>query len=208
MPQTSRNPLAAIDSPLTRVTLIQRLRVQQDAQSWQEFVTHYQGYIHRIARRMGVGHHDAEETAQDVCLNAWKALPAFEYDPGKGRFRGWLWQVTANQVRAQWRKNRHEKTLAQDDTDAINNIPDPSSSAAEKWAEDEWRAHVAAIAWKNVSPEFEERTRLVFERLSKGIKPEAVALELGLSPSSVYVYKKRLQDRLRDEIKRLNDVLD
>ena len=196
------------DAPLTRVTLIQRLRVQQDAQSWQEFVTHYQGYIHRLARRMGVNHHDAEETVQDVCLNAWKALPEFAYDPAKGRFRGWLWQVTANQVRARWRNRKREVPLVQGEDDSLYNIPDPTEPATAKWAEDEWRAHIAAIAWRNVSGEFEERTRQVFEKLSKGAAPETVATELGLAPSSVYVYKKRIQGRLRQEIQRLNEVLD
>ena len=208
MMQATGVPLAANDSPLTRVTLIQRLRVQQDARSWQEFVTHYQGYIHRLARRMGVNHHDAEETVQDVCLSAWKALPTFDYDPGKGRFRGWLWQVTANQVRARWRSRRREVPLAQGEEASMDDIPDPAGPAAEKWAEEEWRAHVAAVAWRNVSGEFEERTRQVFERLSKGAAPETVASELGLAPSSVYVYKKRIQDRLREEIRRLNEVLD
>jgi len=196
------------DAPLTRVTLIQRLRVQQDAQSWQEFVTHYQGYIHRLARRMGVNHHDAEETVQDVCLNAWKALPTFAYDPARGRFRGWLWQVTANQVRARWRSRKREVALAQDENGSLDDIPDPAEPATAKWAEEEWRAHVAAVAWRNVSGEFEARTRQAFEQLSKGVTPAVVAAELGLAPSSIYVYKKRIQDRLRQEIRRLNEVLD
>ena len=198
----------ADDSPLTRITLIQRLRVQQDAHSWQEFVSHYQGYIHRLARRMGLNHHDAEETVQDVCLKAWKALPTFSYDPGKGRFRGWLWQVTANEVRGRWRNRRREVPLVETDEDLVNRLPDPTEPEAEKWAEEEWRAHVAAVAWRNVSSEFEERTRQVFERLSKGATTETVASELGLASSSVYVYKKRVQDRLKQEIRRLNEVLD
>ncbi len=208
MTQTNPAPLAACDSPLTRVTLIQRLRVQQDAHSWQEFVMHYQGYIHRLARRMGVKHHDAEETVQDVCLSAWKALPTFAYDPGKGRFRGWLWQVTANQVRERWRKRKREVQLVQDENDSMNDIPDTDAPSVAQWAEEEWRAHVATVAWRNVRGEFEERTQQVFEQLSKGIDPETVATQLGLASSSVYVYKKRVQGRMREEVMRLNEVLD
>ena len=208
MTLASGAPQNASDAPLTRVTLIQRLRIQQDARSWQEFVIHYQGYIHRLARRMGVNHHDAQETVQDVCIKAWKALPTFTYDPGKGRFRGWLWQVTANEVRMRWRRQRHETQLPPGEEDAINEIPDPSTPTAEKWAEDEWREHVTTIAWQNVSGEFEERTRQVFELLSKGSTTEQVATQLNLAPSSIYVYKKRVQDRLKAEIHRLNDVLD
>lgn len=208
MPFSSGAPHAADDAPLTRVTLIQRLRVQQDAHSWQEFVIHYQGYIHRLARRMGVSHHDAEEAVQDVCLKAWQALPTFTYDPGKGRFRGWLWQVTANEVRMRWRSRRRELPLLPGEEDSLDNRPDPADAETAKWAEEEWRAHVTTVAWQNVSPTFEERTRQVFEKLSKGSTVENVATELGLAPSSVYVYKKRVQDRLKEEIRRLNEVLD
>jgi RNA polymerase sigma-70 factor (ECF subfamily) len=195
-------------SPFTRLTLIQRLQGQQDAQSWQEFVTHYQGYMYRLVRRMGLHHHDAEEIVQDVCLKAWQALPTFAYDPGKGRFRGWLWQVTANEVRAGWRKRRLENTLLREQDAAMQELPDPAGALGAQWAEEEWRAHVATVAWQNIRHDFEERTQQVFEKLSKGVAAEAVATELQLAPSSIYVYKKRIQDRLRQEIRRLNDVLD
>jgi RNA polymerase sigma-70 factor (ECF subfamily) len=196
------------NSPRTRITLVQRLRVQQDAQSWQEFVTHYRGYMHRLARRMGLNHHDAEEIVQDVCLKAWQALPTFAYDPGKGRFRGWLWQVTANEVRAGWRRRRLEQSQVCDKELNMQELPDPSGSLAEQDVEKEWRAHVAAVAWQNVRQGVEERTQQVFEKLSRGVPAETVAAELQLAPSSVYVYKKRIQERLRQEIRRLNDVLD
>ena len=171
-------------------------------------MSYYQGYLSRLARRMGLNHHDAEEIVQDVCLKAWKALPTFAYDPGRGRFRGWLWQVTANEVHARWRSRRREAPLTAGGADGMNDLPDPADPVVEKWAEEEWREHVTTVAWRNVGGEFEERTRQVFERLSKGATPESVATELGLATSSVYVYKKRVQDRLRQEIRRLNDLLD
>ncbi len=193
---------------LTRVTLIQRLRVQQDAQSWQEFVAHYQGYMHRLARRMGLNHHDAEEIVQDVCLKAWRSLPTFAYDPGRGRFRGWLWQVTANEVRAGWRRRRLEQSHVREEETDLQELPDPAGARGAQWAEEEWRAHVATVAWQNIRTDFEERTQQVFEKLSKGVAAEVVATELQLAPSSIYVYKRRIQERLRQEIRRLNDVLD
>ena len=165
-------------SPVTRVTLIQRLRVQQDAKSWQEFVTHYEGYIHRLARHMGLSHHDAQEVVQNVCLKAWQALPTFSYDPGKGRFRGWLWQVTANEVRMLWRNRRREVPLPEGGEALADAQANPEERPEESWAEEEWRAHVLHIAWEKVSAEVEERTRQVFERLSKGQSPQAVATEL------------------------------
>jgi len=195
------------NSPLTRVTLIQRLRVQQDERSWQEFVTHYRGYIQRLAKRMGLNHHDSEEVVQNVCLKSWQALPTFAYDPGKGRFRGWLWQVTANEVRMLWRSRRRDPTIAVD-AEEMAAHPDPSQRPEEVWAEQEWRAHITQVAWNNVRGEFEERTQRVFELLAQGRSAQSVAEEVGLAVSSIWVYRKRVQDRLRKEITRLNDVLD
>ena len=205
---TSEHRATGGDSPVTRVTLIQRLRVQQDERSWREFVAHYQGYIHRIARRMGLNHHDAEEVVQNVCLKAWQALPTFAYDPGKGRFRGWLWQVTANETHMLWRARRREPAVPADSEERVAELPDPAGSPEAAWAEQEWRAHVTSVAWQNVSGEFEERTRRVFELLSQGRTAPSVAEELGLAVASVWVYRKRVQDRLRTEIVRLNDILD
>ena len=42
----------------------------------------------------------------------------------------------------------------------------------------------------------------------RGATRTDVARALGLTASSVYVYKKRVQDRLREEIVRLNNELD
>lgn len=201
-------PISDETSPVTRVTLIQRLRVQQDAKSWQEFVAHYEGYINRLARHMGLSHHDAQEVVQNVCLKAWQALPTFAYDPGKGRFRGWLWQVTANEVRMCWRNRPRETPWPENGETVTDAQVDPGQRPEEEWIEEEWRAHVLHIAWEKVSAEVEERTRQVFERLSKGQPPQTVAAELGLALASVHVYKKRVQDRLRLEIRRLNELLD
>ncbi len=202
--------LAADETLRTRVTLIQRLRVQQDEQAWREFSAHYQGYIQRVARRMGLSHHDAQEVMQNVCLRAWKTLPTFTYDPARGRFRNWLWQVTANEVRMLWRSRQHEPPLLADaaDGDGLDQVPDPAVAPVETWAEDEWRVHVTTVAWQRVRGEFETRTQQVFERLSKGEEPQAVAAALGLAPDTIRVYRKRVQDRLRAEIRRLNELLD
>lgn len=196
------------DIPQTRATLIQRLRLNQDSRAWQEFAAHYRGYMLRLARRMGLRHHDAEEVVQNVCLKAWRALPTFDYDPGKGRFRGWLWRITANEVRQYRRQRRPEAPGNNDPQEVLGNLPDEQPRPEDAWVEEEWRAHVAGVAWQNIRGEFQERTRQVFEQVSRGLAVPAVAAAFDISPASVYVYRKRVQDRLRDEIRRLNDILD
>ena len=111
-----------------------------------------------------------------------------------------------------WRVRRREaplpEMLAADE--AAEGVPsfDVAGRTEEAWVEEEWQAHVAGMAWRNIAGEFEERTRRVFEMLSKGRTTQEVATAIGLAPASVPVYKKRVLDRLRAEVIRLNTLLD
>ena len=76
-----------------------RLKDQYDEKSWEEFVATYRQYIYNVIRRMELNHHDALEIVQLVLIKLWKKLPDFSYDNYRGKFRNWLYTVTANQVR-------------------------------------------------------------------------------------------------------------
>ena len=198
------------DAWVTRETLIKRVRRQRDQQAWEEFVYYYRGYVYNIACHMGLKHHDAEEVVQTVMLKLWKTLPNFVYDERKGRFRGWLCTVTGNEVKMLLR-NRATKLdrLTPDQQYEVRQYlhrvqPEPNQTVADR----EWVTYVSTLAWQRVSKELSANERTAFERTSKGDPVEAVATTLGLTTSSVYVYKKRVTDRLRQEIVRLNNELD
>jgi RNA polymerase sigma factor (sigma-70 family) len=200
----------ADDSWRTRETLIRRVRRQHDERAWEEFVYYYRGYVYRIARRMGLGHHDGEEIVQVVMLKLWKKLPDFEYDERKGRFRGWLCTVTGNEVRMLLRRKardleRLSPAQQQEVRDYLHRVTVPAPDA---WAEQEWVSYVTALAWSRIQGDTGAKERAAFELLSRGATPEEVGVRLGLATSSVYVYKKRVQDRLRVELARLNRDLD
>jgi RNA polymerase sigma factor (sigma-70 family) len=194
----------------TRVTLLQRVKDQHDAKAWEEFVFYYRRYVYNIARRMNLNHHDAEEVVQTVMLKLWKKLPEFEYDSSKGRFRGWLCRVCGNEVKMFIRKRqRRAATLDRRERQAEESylkrveLPD-----IENLAEKEWVVYITSLAWDSIQDHFDDKTKKAFELLSKGMSGEEVAEELEISRSSAYVYKKRVQDRLRIEIMRLNRELD
>jgi DNA-directed RNA polymerase specialized sigma24 family protein len=75
-------------------------------------------------------------------------------------------------------------------------------------AEQEWRRYVAALAWERIETCFSPKVRAAFEQVSRGDSARDVSLRLGVTESSVYVYKKRVQDRLRREIMEINRALD
>jgi len=195
---------------LTRATLLQRVRDRHDQESWSEFIKYYQRYVHSIIRRMGLNHHDAEEVGQAVMVKLWDKLPEFEYDPTKGRFRGWLCRVTGNEVKMFHRqKMRAAKALAgKRKADLETYLSRVHVSDIDALAEEEWAAYITSLAWNNIQGRFDGKTKETFERVSKGESAEEVGSSLGLAPSSVYVYKKRVEDCLCAEIMRLNRELD
>ena len=198
------------DSLPTRESLLQRVCRTPDEESWEEFLHYYRDYLYGIARKTGLSHEDTEEVVQNVCVNILKALPQFEYDRNRGRFRSWLATIITNDARMLLRKRKGDLERLdkhrQEAERAYLSRCDPDIPG--QVAEEEWRAYVTRLAWEKVRPHFRQHYLKAFEMLSKGTQAADVAAELGLNRSSVYVYRKRIEDRLREEVMRLNRELD
>ena len=191
----------------TRESLLERIKDPQDEHSWNDFVHYYRPFIYNLARSMNIAHHDAEEIVQNVLLKSWNKLPEFEYDRGKGRFRGWLCRVTGNCVRDMIRK-RHksgEQVSWDQSHDQIGldefgiNLPE-----IDQLAEKEWKRYISGLAWNAVETKFKPQVIKAFLMAVQGTPMKAITDELGIANSSVYVYKTRVQRELRAEIIRLN----
>ena len=80
-----------------------------------------------------------------------------------------------------------------------------TSSAPEidKNAEEEWKVFVAKKAWDNIEKNISPKERDVFMGVNEGCSAAELAAQSGLSESSVYVYKQRVQNKLIKEIYRL-----
>jgi len=183
----------------TRETLLMRLRNSRDELSWEEFTDAYERYIYLLIRGMQVGHHDAEDLVQVVLLAMWKELPNFEYLPKRSKFRTWLCRITRNKVVDYIRRSTSETSKLSKMSHEVTAIPE-----IEKLAEREWRAHVADRAWENIQQDFSDDVLSCFTQSRQGIGVDEVARNLGVSQSSVYVYNKRIKDRLIKEIRNLD----
>ena len=193
----------------TRLTLLQKIKNSQDDQSWEEFVDYYQGYIYAVVLNMNINYHDTQDLVQAVLLKAWKNLPTFEYDPGKGRFRGWLTTVTKNTVKRFLQKKARQ--LENCENEKKEELQEYLSEVAlpdiDDIAQREWEAYISKMAWENISIDLAETVRDVFERLMNGEKPKNIAEEFGFAENTVHVYKKRVQKRMFKEILRLEAEL-
>ena len=181
----------------TRLTLIQRLQNSPCDQSWEDFVKTYENYIFAIILKMGVPHEDCKDVMQSVLLDAWKALPKFEYRKGKSRFRSWLSVITRHATCRFYRKFSQPVEA----TNAIENITEPE---IERIAEEEWKSFIAKKAFDNIKCLFSEQVLEIFLCISKQMKDVEIAKQYDISPSSVRVYKMRVQKALQKEIIRLN----
>ncbi len=193
----------------TRATLLIKLRDSHDDAAWADFAYYYRNYIYNIARRMNLGHDDANEIVQLVLLKSWNKLGEFNYDSEKGRFRGWLCRVTGNVIRNFYRdqKKRYvsiEEFKTDDGRDTLEQFTEPE---IEKIADEEWEEYVPALAWKNVRKSFEENAQKTYDLLLEGKSPEEIAAALGISKNTVYTHKKRIKEKLLPEIKRLKAEL-
>jgi RNA polymerase sigma factor (sigma-70 family) len=188
----------------TRQTLLEKIRDKHDETSWEDFVYYYKNYIYVVVRSMNLNHHDAEEIVQLVLVKVWDKLPDFQYDSEKGRFRGWLCRVTGNLVKNYLRSrksqtNRVEK-MKEQTPDYLDGVSVPEIDVI---ADREWENYIANMAWNNIENSFSENVKECFLLMSDGVLVADIAQRMEISESSVYVYKKRVTDRLFAEINRL-----
>ena len=192
----------------THETLLQSLRSSYDEAAWERFTDYYQDYIYSVARQMKLNHHDSQDIVQQVLLKSWKNLKDFDYNPGQGKFRGWLCTVTGNTVKnflAQ-RQSLLKKTenFGESEENYLKQVRIPEIDLI---AEQEWRHFISNRAWEKIKDEFSENVLEAFNQLLQGTEIAQVAASLGLQENSVYRYRRRIEQRLQSEILRLEHEL-
>jgi RNA polymerase sigma-70 factor (ECF subfamily) len=191
----------------TSVSLLERLRTQADAVSWQRLVALYTPLLQSWLRRNGVTDNDVDDLVQEVLATLARELPNFHYDPERGSFRGWLYMITMNRLRMFWR-SRRAIPLATGDSGfakSLDELEDPQSASSSLW-DCEHDRHVVRQLLIMLQPEFEAATWRAFQLVAlEGIEATAVAAELGISLNAVYLAKYRVLRRLRHEIRGLSD---
>lgn len=196
---------ASNNSPVTRPSLLLRLRDMEDAEAWREFVRLYTPLIFGHCTRHGLQEADAADVAQEVMRVAAQAMPEFEYDPQRGKFRGWLLQTTRHRLHKFFAR-RHRSPQPASET-AIERFVDgePGADERARWEED-YRQRLFDWAAEKARPEFQAATWDAFRRTAvDSVSVKEVAAQLGISVGAVYIARSRVIARLRELIETATD---
>jgi RNA polymerase sigma-70 factor (ECF subfamily) len=185
------------DTPTTQASLLVRLGNAADAAAWGRFVDLYAPPVYACARRHGLQDADAADVTQDVMRSLYTAFRRGDYDPDRGRFRGWLITIVRNKLRDHERRvglRKHPEC-------AFDAVPAPAADPAATF-EQECERRLFAWAAEQVRGRFRPDTWQAFWRTAvEGRAGKVVAAELGLSVAAVYLAKGRVMTALREQIK-------
>jgi RNA polymerase sigma factor (sigma-70 family) len=182
----------------TRVSLLLRLRDPSAEDAWREFDTIYRPMLTRIAMARGLGTADVEDVVQHCMVAVAQHIKTFDYDPQKGRFKGWLCTLVNNRIRNLHRDRRETEA----DSDVFR-IPQQRESAPEEIFERIWMEEHLRYALRDIAREIKPEALRAFERLVlENASVEQVCGDMKLTANQLYKIKwrvmQKLQERMRD----------
>ena len=190
---------------LTRITLIQKLQTDYNEDSWDEFINLYRGYVFVIIKRMNFSEEDCHDIMQTTFLKVWKNVEKFEHGGYNGQFRRWLATIARNTALRFIQKQKNESTkqnlfkIKKQEID-LEAFTQPEIEAL---ADKEWELYLSNTAWHNIKDDLNNKLQEVFNISLEGIPRSLIAEKLDLPENTVSVYKRRVLNSLKKEIKRL-----
>lgn len=192
-------------APPTRPSLLFRLRDAADADAWNEFVRLYTPLIFGHCQRHGLQDADAADVAQEVMRVAAQAMPEFQYDAARGKFRGWLLQTTRHRLHKFFARQQRAPQPASETTIERMLDQEPNADEQARWEED-YRQRLFDWAAEKARPEFQPATWDAFRLTAvDAVSVKEVAGQLGISIGAVYIARSRVIARLRELIETVTD---
>jgi RNA polymerase sigma factor (sigma-70 family) len=190
----------------TQITLLNRLKNQGAAQDWERFYRIYAGPIFGLARQFGLDPNAAQDVVQETMMSLTKALLTFEYDPAKGKFRGWLWRLVRNKTQEAWRRSKKHQATSLDQTDQGSQIAQinqlqSNDVPADEMLEKAWRLQLVNSGMKLLSqtPQISKRNLDIFRAVAiEGRDANEVAVQFDTNLNNIKQIRHRMTDRLTE----------
>jgi RNA polymerase sigma-70 factor (ECF subfamily) len=164
-----------------------------DLTAFNALVAAYQDGVYNLCLRMLASPEEAEDTAQEAFLAAYRSIQRFR----GGLFRAWLFRIAANacldELRRRRRRPQTSLDAATDSAGGPLDLPDPSSSP-EGWAlRREVQSHIQAALMRLPT---DQRATVVLCDV-QGLSYEETAAVLRISLGTVKSRLSRARARLR-----------
>ena len=186
------------DIPTTSTTLLRDIAQDSQHVRWNEFVSRYRPMMEAFMRERFPSV-EADDVIQETFAALCRVLPDYRYAPDeKGHFRNYLTGILRNKALRMLRKEERQREVADS-----GGSPLPTDDL------ESYREAIFEIALRQfLSDEsVADRTKRIFERTAiNGESPEAVASSFKMTRHAVDQAKSRAMSRLREIVKRLEDV--
>src|SRR5262245_47074666 len=182
----------------TSTSLLSRVRDPGDHTAWREFDGRYRELMLRFCKRRGMSHVDAEDVVQRVFTSLSQALRTFQYDPGRGRFRDFLFRCVRNCI-SDWSRSPDRRRAAVEIGAAEVDSLVPSRDENEAW-EREWVDHHYRLAIESIRGTFEARTVALFDQMMAGATVAELAGKYGMTEEAVAKTRQRVRTRMEELI--------
>jgi RNA polymerase sigma-70 factor (ECF subfamily) len=181
--------------PVTRPSLLLRLRQFDDAAAWGEFLALYGSAVFGYFRRRGLQEADAVDQTQEVFRCVAGHIGRFDYKPDVGRFRAWLFTVVSRQF-MKFQTRGDKLPFGREPAD-LNDVAEEPATDAE-WDES-LRRQLFTLALEQVQSMVSETTYRAFTLTAiDGVSGDEAAATLGISRAAVYLARGRVLAKLRE----------
>jgi len=180
------------------------LRDVSNEVAWQQFTRLYLPLVFSYCVKRGLQEADSADVAQEVLRAVLGKIREFEYDPARGSFRGWLFQVTRHKLSKFFTSHYRQSELG-NSTELIRLVEQNTPEDDSIW-ETEYRQRLFDWAVEQVKDEFKEATWQAFWRTAtEEASVKETADQLGMSTGAVYIARSRVLARLREVIEQVED---
>jgi RNA polymerase sigma-70 factor (ECF subfamily) len=164
--------------------------------------------VYLWCRQAGLQESDAADVGQEVFRSVAAKIDGFRRDRQGDTFRGWLWAITRNKLNDFWRRAGQQLAGAggSEAQQRLAQLVEPSRSSVSSSVAPPATTQFVQRALGQVREGFETRTWQAFWKTTVDEQPaQDVALELGMTPTAVYIAKSRVLRKLREELGELLD---
>ena len=193
--------------PETQESLIALLGRGGNQLAWEKFSELYRPVFYRLARSGGLQDADAQDVVQQVLLSIARSIGHWHKKESDVRFRGWLHRIARNALLNTLTRQPKDRPVGGSSANfSLANQVDVNGLSEHEF-EAEYRRALYQRAAKVARHEFEQSSWQAFELCAVSSQsPEAVARQLGKSLGSVYAAKSRVMRRLRELVKKYEEL--